>query len=684
MTVRGIRLTALLVLLAGTARAEPAVAVEDHAAILRVEMRRGPAKDLARFLEPEADPATRRLAIRALGRIGDRGEAPAMLAALLKRGGDDLPLVLWAAGLAQTQDLAKPVAAHLASKDPLVVAAAARALGRIGGDGAAERIAGLLLRPSAAVRAAALTGLARVRAEGYLERAARFLRDDDEGVRAAAEFACWALAAARRRAAAAFGPDWDGDAELAGAFVPLLADNDPERRLGGVRLLGILLPRHVEVPEVRALLRDPESRVVQEAVARIFVPRDDRAALVRALDHEDEKVRRLAIEALDGEGAADLLLMRFEKEQDARLLELLATRLAQLGDDDPWYRLQRAPRDVDPVLVQTTDALVRLASEREEALPELRAALASYHPVVQALVLREWGERAGLVPLLKDALHGDWYVAANAVELIGSRRILELLPRLLGMEPAQPDLRQALVGALAELAADEHCDDEARARIRERIAGFMKSDPSAFVRAEARNAARALGLPDVPDADPGQPNDWRGLPRPHAAVLGLDLTKGGPWLDELEIARLAARLAEKKPRLRVATTAGRFVLLLDAEAAPVHAASLVIAAANGVHENTRWHRVVPSFVIQGGDPHGSGAGNAGWTVPDEINPAEFTRGALGMPKSTKDDGGCQLFVMLSTYHPLDERYTCYGTVVSGMDVVDAIRVGDRILEITIE
>jgi cyclophilin family peptidyl-prolyl cis-trans isomerase len=49
-----------------------------------------------------------------------------------------------------------------------------------------------------------------------------------------------------------------------------------------------------------------------------------------------------------------------------------------------------------------------------------------------------------------------------------------------------------------------------------------------------------------------------------------------------------------------------------------------------------------------------------------------------MPKSVKDDGGCQLFIMHSAYHPLDERYTCYGRVVRGMSAVDAIRVGDRI------
>ena len=59
----------------------------------------------------------------------------------------------------------------------------------------------------------------------------------------------------------------------------------------------------------------------------------------------------------------------------------------------------------------------------------------------------------------------------------------------------------------------------------------------------------------------------------------------------------------------------------------------------------------------------------------------FVRGALGMPKgSIRDTGGCQLFVMHSDYRPLDGRYTCYGRVTDGMDTVDKIRVGDRILQ----
>ena len=81
---------------------------------------------------------------------------------------------------------------------------------------------------------------------------------------------------------------------------------------------------------------------------------------------------------------------------------------------------------------------------------------------------------------------------------------------------------------------------------------------------------------------------------------------------------------------------------------------------------------------KGGDPRGDGSGDAGYSVTDEINRLRYVRGALGMPKNTKDTGGCQVFVMHCAYPPLDGNYTCFGRVVSGLEVVDRIRVGDRI------
>jgi cyclophilin family peptidyl-prolyl cis-trans isomerase len=112
-------------------------------------------------------------------------------------------------------------------------------------------------------------------------------------------------------------------------------------------------------------------------------------------------------------------------------------------------------------------------------------------------------------------------------------------------------------------------------------------------------------------------------------------------------------------------------------------AAFVDRVREGFYDGTIWHRVVPNFVVQGGDPRGDGWGNGGVTLRDEINPLPFGRGAVGMPKAGKDTGGCQLFITHVMTPHLEGTYTVFGQVVAGMDVVDRIEVGDRIVRATL-
>jgi len=250
-----------------------------------------------------------------------------------------------------------------------------------------------------------------------------------------------------------------------------------------------------------------------------------------------------------------------------------------------------------------------------------------------------------------------------------------------GMPQVDDGVSQGVAGAFGQLAKDEACPDGLRAYAENWLRHMVGNEKaSTWTRLAAREAAIALGMEDIPDEADLPANDWKGLPRPKGPVLGLDLSGECDWLNEFEILTLADRITELNPTIEFDTTAGKIALKLLPEAAPVHAASLVLSVHQGLYRNTRWHRVVPSFVIQGGDPHGHGAGDAGFTIPDEISPWRFVRGTLGMPKSRKDDGGCQLFIMHSEYGRLDGNYTLYGLVTEGMDTVDRIRVGDRILD----
>jgi peptidyl-prolyl cis-trans isomerase B (cyclophilin B) len=111
--------------------------------------------------------------------------------------------------------------------------------------------------------------------------------------------------------------------------------------------------------------------------------------------------------------------------------------------------------------------------------------------------------------------------------------------------------------------------------------------------------------------------------------------------------------------------------------------SFIALAKSGFYKNLTTHRVVPNFVVQGGDPRGDGNGDAGYTVPAEVSRHRYDTGYLGIADGGKDTGSCQWFITLSPQPHLDGRYTIFAHVVAGQDVVDRLRRGDRIEKVTI-
>ena len=106
-------------------------------------------------------------------------------------------------------------------------------------------------------------------------------------------------------------------------------------------------------------------------------------------------------------------------------------------------------------------------------------------------------------------------------------------------------------------------------------------------------------------------------------------------------------------------------------------------ARSGYFDGIAFHRVVPDFVIQDGCPRGDGWGGPGYAIPCEYNDRPYEEGTVGMALSGKDTGGSQWFVTLAPAPRLDGRYTAFGVVTSGMDVVERIMPGDRILRVTV-
>jgi peptidyl-prolyl cis-trans isomerase B (cyclophilin B) len=127
-----------------------------------------------------------------------------------------------------------------------------------------------------------------------------------------------------------------------------------------------------------------------------------------------------------------------------------------------------------------------------------------------------------------------------------------------------------------------------------------------------------------------------------------------------------------------------FVELYDQDA-PKTVANFVKLSQSGFYNGLTFHRVIPNFVIQGGCPKGDGTGGPGYAIPCELtgNNQFHDRGVLSMAHAGRNTGGSQFFVCHSrqnTAH-LDRNHTCFGKVVQGIEVIDQIKVGDKILEI---
>ena len=134
----------------------------------------------------------------------------------------------------------------------------------------------------------------------------------------------------------------------------------------------------------------------------------------------------------------------------------------------------------------------------------------------------------------------------------------------------------------------------------------------------------------------------------------------------------------------IETVKGTIEAELYPKLAPKHVNSFVFLACQGYFDGLTFHRHEPGFVIQGGDPSGNGSGGPGYRLPAEFNATLHTEGILSMARtSDPNSAGSQFFVMLGRAPHLDNQYTVFGKVISGLEVVKQIRARDTIKSITV-
>ena len=130
---------------------------------------------------------------------------------------------------------------------------------------------------------------------------------------------------------------------------------------------------------------------------------------------------------------------------------------------------------------------------------------------------------------------------------------------------------------------------------------------------------------------------------------------------------------------------GEIRIELYPEDAPKTVESFVALSTKGFYDGLVFHRVIAGFVAQGGDPKGDGTGGPGYTVKAEFNARKHVRGTLAMARSqSPDSAGSQFYICFAPQPSLDGKYTVFGQVVSGMEVVDQIKIGDKMQTIRIE
>jgi cyclophilin family peptidyl-prolyl cis-trans isomerase/HEAT repeat protein len=469
------------------------------------------------------------------------------------------------------------------------------------------------------------------------------------------------------------------------ASVPaqLAATRDDEAEVRAVSAKGLGEHGGAEAVEaLEPLLLADHARVAAEAtraLARIAVRCADCQAL-RALESLSRWVAGVRHGAPGGPGQPLLALAQAPLPAAAGPLLARLRASLQAGLTAPDQRLREDVASLDCRLAAAADRLAGtldgvqacggglVAESRRLALGlrELAAAPPS-SPDARAEVAR---------PFLTSPRAQVRLAAVEALAASGSRAAVEWLAGLL--EDKDPVLAAAAATGLATLGATE---------LAPRVLALAHREAANVDVAPA--LAQALGSLKTPEAVP-ELRAWLAHPNEtvRAAAAGaLAILTGLPVpVPRVEVVRGEPPSAALPAgaQLVLETVRGTLRIALYSADAPRTAGTLATLARQGFFDGLTFHRVVPDFVVQGGDPRGDGEGGPGFTIRCEVNRHPYRRGTVGMALSGKDTGGSQFFVALSPQPHLEGRYTVVGEVVAGLEVADALLEGDLITRARVE
>lgn len=421
---------------------------------------------------------------------------------------------------------------------------------------------------------------------------------------------------------------------------------------------------------LRSLVTDPMPHVRINALRSVATfPDSQTGLLVAAARDADANVRVAAAQSLSGrhlapEAWAELWTADTGLMYRRSLLESATRAGVELPAHRQWasaadWRMRAALADAaaQATSVARTSALALPLLDDPDARVRQSAvgAVAGLLDSASGRATR----RGTVVRALEDS---DFFVRATALlALADSARASEV---------------PAVLRSYALAVADS--GNDARIAAMRYVANAWRRDSTAFPDS-VRNALAALPA----SLDPLVRAEVRGV----APLGSWPGPEGAPrdtvWYERIVRTIVAPAVGGKTLRARIVTERGPITLQLLGEDAPLTVDNFASLARAGYYRDVRFHRVVPNFVAQDGDPRGDGNGGPGYAIRDELNVQRYSRGAVGMALSGPDTGGSQYFLTLSAQPHLDARYTIFARVVDGFAVMDALVQGDRIHDILI-
>jgi cyclophilin family peptidyl-prolyl cis-trans isomerase/HEAT repeat protein len=456
-------------------------------------------------------------------------------------------------------------------------------------------------------------------------------------------------------------------ADQADLYSEWLPDADPFVR--SLALRGLSLAKDEgKVSLIASGLNDRDNNVVSQAVSSLASIGSTKAVKFlrdKYARETDERLKVQLLEAftkLENSGLMDFALD--DVHNDSSTVNVTASAivyLAAIGKGE-YIPLIDSLADMDNTYLNTKIAGALEKIGGEEVKPRLVSLYKDSLAAVRAAAFTALCEvdRPNIDYYLRTALGDrDYVVNSLAVEKIGELRKRQYLPQMMTImqmrDRAEVDLKRSIVAAMAEFLEEDKTDSLAEDILYHALLDneYLVSRQAAEVYMEKLDTDKSAFVN-----------------RPYGLI------------GKRKIKSLLNRY-KRNPHAVIITNRGEIELELYFDVAPLTVYNFIRLSREGFYDGLMFHRVVPNFVIQGGDPRGDGWGGPGYAIRCEPNDLTFKRGAVGMAHSGKDTGGSQFFITLSPQPHLDARFTLFGQVVSGMEVVDQIVRGDMIEHISI-